>query len=517
MGIVKNLLTTKMFLKQTTLLSLLLIGLSQTACARCSRTAEAPPEYYQAADHKQGRELKVALGQIARQHTVFSYGELWYRYEFTDVVPGTENQVFDYYSPEVHYFTGTGVAATGMNKEHACPQSWWGKGAQCGAYSDLFNVMPSEEGANSAKSNFPVGVVSSAHYSNGHMQTGPSARPEYDGSVFEPCDDFKGDFARIYFYIATTYSDAAWGSQTTVAKTCPFLTQDYPTIQSWLLPLLLQWNAQDPVSEWEVTRNERVFLEQGNRNPFVDYPQLADYIWGDSIDHAFDFAQAVLHGSASGQMADGLYHGEGSGSGTGTGGGDDVEPVTPVEGYLLYDDFASAPNGDHTTNSGSSSAWTGDAVFPTVTTTFQAGGAVKLGSGKATGVIESCPMTNQASATLVVELDVKGWTTVEGALQVEVTGCDPQTLSYTHTMGEGFEHLRVTFTHCPAQARLRISTTAKRAFIDNVRVSEASGDAICAVYLNPEQSAKSYTLQGCISPRDHRGITIVNSKPIFIY
>lgn len=491
-------------------LALILFGVAHTACARCARTAEASPEYYQAADLKKGRELKVALGQITQNHSVFSYNELWYRYEVTDVVPGTENQVFDYYSPVVHYFTGTGAAATGMNKEHACPQSWWGKGAQCGAYSDLFNVMPSEEGANSAKSNFPLGVVGSINYSNSHMKTGSSARHEYEGGVFEPCDDFKGDFARIYFYVATTYANAPWGSQATVAKTCPFVTQDYPTIQAWLLPLLLQWNAQDPVSEWEVTRNERVFQEQGNRNPFIDYPQLADYIWGDSIDKVFDFSHAVLHGTASGQMADGLYHGEGEGSGNGS--GEDVEPVTPVEGYLLYDDFASASDGNHTATSGSSSAWTGDDVFPNVTSVFQAGGAVKLGSGKVAGVIESHPMSNEQSATLVVELDVKGWTTVEGAIQIEVTGCDPQTLQYTHTMSDGFEHLKATFTNCQAHAKLKISTTAKRAFVDNVRVSESSDNAICAVFLNPKTSEKSYTLQGCISPRDYRGIAVSNGK-----
>ena len=289
-------------------LALVVFAQVTQACAR-HRTprgvveqAGIPSGYYDAIDGKCGSDLKWALSQITLHHTVFSYGELWYRYEHTDVAPGTDTQVFDYYSPMEYHFTGTGAAPSVANKEHVCPQSWWGGGAISPAYSDLFNVLPSEAGANQAKSNFPLGVVKGTpRYQNRNMKVGASARQQYRGNVFEPCDEYKGDFARIYFYVATTYANAPWGSRETVANTVAFVQQLYPTIQPWLIDLLLQWNAQDPVSEWEVLRNERVFAEQHNRNPFIDYPQLADYIWGADAQTPFPLATAVVNGHAHGR------------------------------------------------------------------------------------------------------------------------------------------------------------------------------------------------------------------------
>lgn len=279
---------------------LIVACLASTACADPGRKARrpssapttvannCPADYYSDADGLYGQQLKTVLRNICRQHEVFAYGSLWYYYELTDVVPGTRNQMFDYYSPEVYYFTGLGTAPNGTNKEHACPQSWWGKGARCGAYTDLFNVMPSDEEANSAKSNYPLGVVNgNPTYRNSHMKVGPSARKEYRGRVFEPSDEYKGDFARIYFYVATTYPDAPWGCKESVARTVAFTHEDYPTIKSWLIDLLLEWNAADPVSEWEQLRNERVFSQQHNRNPFIDYPELAEHIWGQASKQPF--------------------------------------------------------------------------------------------------------------------------------------------------------------------------------------------------------------------------------------
>ena len=295
-------------------LALFALALATPACAR-HRAPRAnaielgiPSDYYSAADGKCGSDLKWALSQITLEHTVFSYGELWYRYEYTDVVPGTDTQVFDYYSPVVYHFIGNGAAPAGANKEHVCPQSWWGGGAICAAYTDLFNVMPSETGANSAKSNYPLGVVSGTpRYQNPNMKVGTSARPQYTGNVFEPCDEYKGDFARIYFYVATTYANAPWGNKKSVVGTVAFTQELYPTIQPWLLDLLMAWNAQDPVSEWEILRNERIFAEQHNRNPFIDYPQLADYIWGTDSQTPFSLASAQVNGQAHGEVGIGGF------------------------------------------------------------------------------------------------------------------------------------------------------------------------------------------------------------------
>ena len=85
--------------------------------------------------------------------------------------------------------------------------------------------------------------------------------------------------------LATSIRDVNWENRSDVNVS--FQREDYPTLKADILPMLLRWSKNDPVCEWERTRNERAYGEQGNRNPFVDFPNLAEYIWGDSVDYAF--------------------------------------------------------------------------------------------------------------------------------------------------------------------------------------------------------------------------------------
>lgn len=142
---------------------------------------------------------------------------------------------------------------------------------------------------------------------------------------------------------------------------------------------------------------------------------------------------------------------------------------------LLSEDFASITSGNNTSTSGSSSAWSGNDNIASVSTAYQAGGAVKLGGSSTTGSITTKALTASAGSTLTVAFDVKGWTTVEGNIQISVTGCDAQTITYTATMSGSFETKYATFTLVSANPTVTIATTAKRAFIDNLVIS--SGDA----------------------------------------
>jgi len=272
--------------------------------------ADIPDGYYKDVNGKKKADLKAAMHDIISPHTKIDYDDLWVSYEKVDYLDNTNTQgryqVMDYYNDKVFYFTGNGTAVSGMNKEHVAPQSWWGKGTSIAVGSDLFQVLPSESNANSKKANYPLGEVKgSASYSNPRMKTGKDASGKM---VFEPCDEYKGDFARIFFYVATCYPDVNW--QECSGVNVSFRKEDYPTLKADILPMLLQWAKNDPVCEWEITRNERVYAEQGNRNPFVDFPSLAEYIWGDSIDYAFSL--------------DGSSHG----------GGPDIDP-TPQFATLL--------------------------------------------------------------------------------------------------------------------------------------------------------------------------------------
>lgn len=272
--------------------------------------ADIPDGYYKDVNGKKKADLKAAMHDIISPHTKIDYDDLWVSYEKVDYLDNTNTQgryqVMDYYNDKVFYFTGNGTAVSGMNKEHVAPQSWWGKGTSIAVGSDLFQVLPSESNANSKKANYPLGEVKgSASYSNPRMKTGKDASGKM---VFEPCDEYKGDFARIFFYVATCYPDVNWQERSDVNVS--FRKEDYPTLKADILPMLLQWAKNDPVCEWEITRNERVYAEQKNRNPFVDFPSLAEYIWGDSIDYAFSL--------------DGSSHG----------GGPDIDP-TPQFATLL--------------------------------------------------------------------------------------------------------------------------------------------------------------------------------------
>ena len=103
----------------------------------------------------------------------------------------------------------------------------------------------------------------------------------YSGTVFEPIDEFKGDLARAYFYMATRYQDkiANWESNSTYSNAVLNGTSNQ-VFETWMLNVLKKWHNDDPVSQKEIDRNNAAESYQGNRNPFVDYPEFVSQIWG---------------------------------------------------------------------------------------------------------------------------------------------------------------------------------------------------------------------------------------------
>lgn len=245
--------------------------------------ANIPSGYYTSLNGKMGgAALKNAVYEIIGNHTsVSSYSDLPKYFQKTDVYPDG-NRWWEMYSNQTFYLP----SFTGMNREHSVPKSWWGGSSDTQAYTDLNHLYPSEMKANSAKSNYPLGTVDmtqSVKFNNtvskvGYAITGQGGGANY---VFEPADEYKGDFARTYFYMVTRYQDITW------KYTYMFQNNSYPTLNAWSQELLLKWHRQDPVSQKEVDRNEQVYLVQNNRNPFIDFPSLAEYIWGDKIGELF--------------------------------------------------------------------------------------------------------------------------------------------------------------------------------------------------------------------------------------
>ncbi len=263
-------------------------------CCLCSVWADVPYEYYASVNGKKKAELKSAFRNVIKTATVLDYGggpgKTWSGFYVTDRYNG--NQVRDRYSYEVFYFPAGSSpestdAANGMNIEHSFPKSWWG-GDKNQAYKDLFNLMPCEVSINTAKSNYAMGVVSKVKTNNGCTKVGTGDAGGKNANLWEPADEWKGDFARNYFYMVTTYSNLTW-----TGEGLNMLQNDeWPTLQPWAYELFLKWNRQDPVDEIEKERNEAVYGIQGNRNPFIDFPNLAEYIWGDSINVAFNVSSA---------------------------------------------------------------------------------------------------------------------------------------------------------------------------------------------------------------------------------
>ena len=98
--------------------------------------------------------------------------------------------------------------------------------------------------------------------------------------VTEPADSRKGDVARIIMYVYMHYGTDFGGTLTTGITGKLYITGVIgANSQADCFKLLRKWNAEDPVSSEEISRNETAFQIQGNRNPFIDYPSFADRIW----------------------------------------------------------------------------------------------------------------------------------------------------------------------------------------------------------------------------------------------
>ncbi len=157
------------------------------------------------------------------------------------------------------------------NREHSFPKSWFYDSSPMS--SDIFHLVPTDGKVNGMRSSYPFGEVDITTYwtSQNGCKRGTSSL--VGGYVFEPIDEFKGDFARIYFYMLTRYYDKinSWNSEMLSGN----------DFSDWAKNMMLKWHANDPVSQKEIDRNNEIYKNiQHNRNPFVDHPEYANDIWG---------------------------------------------------------------------------------------------------------------------------------------------------------------------------------------------------------------------------------------------
>jgi endonuclease I len=246
--------------------------------------ADIPPGYYDDAQGLDGEPLRLALHNIIDDHIPQSYSSLYGHFQSTDAK--SDGTVWDMYSdvpggtpPYIYNFTSVdqcgNYSGEGdcFNREHSWPKSWFNEGMPMN--TDLFHIYATDGYVNGMRSNHPYGEVESTTWtSQNGSQRGNMNSYNHNGTVFEPIDEYKGDFARTYFYMSTRYytEDSGWDDNDMVNGS---------NLNDWAVDMLMDWHLQDSVSQKEIDRNNAVYAIQENRNPFIDHPEWVGCVWGE--------------------------------------------------------------------------------------------------------------------------------------------------------------------------------------------------------------------------------------------
>lgn len=266
------------------------------AAATFAQGPNGTKTYYKSADGKSAEALKTALFNIIKSPNVVSYSGLLEAYKKTDT--RADGSLRDWYSNITSYTPGSACGqykkeGDAYNREHSMPQSWYGKSSPM--VSDIMQVLPTDGYVNNRRSDNPFGEVGTVSWAsaNSYSKLGSSKTAGYSGTVFEPNDEVKGDIARIYFYMMTCYEDRmlSWTANNATDVIDTENGTKLRPMKQWVVDLMMRWSKLDPVDDIEVARNNAVQTIQKNRNPFVDYPGLEQYIWGTKTDVAFSYDQ----------------------------------------------------------------------------------------------------------------------------------------------------------------------------------------------------------------------------------
>jgi len=325
-------------MKKISLLVITLFLIGRLYAFNCPVTAaQALPEYYQSIDGTSGKQLLHAIQQVAKlgyRTTDFRYDSVWLAFQHTDMRP--DGWVWEIYSDCQFEYEKDRTSNTiqtgeckGYNREHAMCQSWFSEydlqgnkmssSKKNSPGSDIFHIYPTSYGMNSRRGNRPYGEVANAQFTsgNGTEYGAPVTTLSIENSVagvyvegtinmstnvLEPADEYKGDIARSYFGTMVKWAGEWAFNRVDLARVIFDATIDADThygpennygLTDYGLAMLLKWHRQDPVSQKEVDRNNGIQLTQGNRNPFIDYPYLVEYIWGEMSGETLDINELL--------------------------------------------------------------------------------------------------------------------------------------------------------------------------------------------------------------------------------
>lgn len=311
------------------------------------------PAYWSSADGKSGSDLwKAVSAQTNKNFKSIGYKGLYDAYKSTDVYPSDAShpdyvaskagKIWDMYGECVFSTSNTCGNYSGVcdcyNREHSIPQSWWGGGTG-GIGNDIFHVLPTDGKVNGVRSNYEYGEVnggtdwvgnkfgSAGTWSTDKKTIASAAGEEIKGSgnVFEPKPYYKGDIARGLLGTIVKWQQSNLTSGNNFFNGTYTVSGNFGLTKKAVV-LLMKWHREDPVSRKEIDRNNGIQKTQGNRNPFIDYPYLAEYIWGEKAGETVDMTK--LMASTDPEFIPGQSNGWRDGSSP-------IDPPSPTQKYTV--------------------------------------------------------------------------------------------------------------------------------------------------------------------------------------
>ena len=240
------------------------------------------PEYYSDINfEQQGVSLRLQLSNLITEthHTFLPYTsgatDTWDVMRISDLATENSDSVLLIYgyddedddfindrSRDAYDTCHTGWCNGKWNREHVFARSLSNPvltTGDPGPGTDIHNLRAADSQKNTERSNR---IFTDA---SGNSRT-------IEGGLYFPGDEWKGDVARIIMYMYLRYPGQCDAVNSAAGPTTYSLQNDMPDV-------LLKWNQEDPVSDFELSRNDVIFSFQGNRNPFIDNPYLANLIW----------------------------------------------------------------------------------------------------------------------------------------------------------------------------------------------------------------------------------------------
>lgn len=160
------------------------------------------------------------------------------------------------------------------------PESWWRETPR-----DVYNMLVAPYSLVEASDFSVPGDVQDVLFADEGWVAGIGTISSVQTNMWQPAPDRRGDLARRYMYMALIYPRELWNGRALMFYT----DGGWPLLTPYATGLLLDWHRADPVDDRERAEN-RVLAEcQGNINPFVEWPEVAEYLWGDRVGEEWHF------------------------------------------------------------------------------------------------------------------------------------------------------------------------------------------------------------------------------------